>query len=129
MITQKEIDAILKLSPEKRYEYLIKRIADFEEVWTLYNDDVGFATNVEDDGSQWFPIWPSKGFSDLWRGGSFSKYHSKNVSIYNFKEKTLPALKEMGIGILAFPIENGKGQVMEISKFVSDLESEMEQYE
>ena len=37
--TKQEFDAIIKLSPEERYAYFIKRICDWEQIWTLYSDD------------------------------------------------------------------------------------------
>lgn len=38
-ISKQEFEAITKLVPEKRYDYFIKRICDWKQVWTLYNDD------------------------------------------------------------------------------------------
>ena len=35
-ISKQEFEAITKLVPEKRYDYFIKRICDWEQVWTLY---------------------------------------------------------------------------------------------
>ena len=35
-LSKQEFDAILKLSPEKRYLYFIKRVCDWEEMWTIY---------------------------------------------------------------------------------------------
>lgn len=38
-VSKQEIEAVIKLSPEKRYTYFIKRICDWELIWTLYEDD------------------------------------------------------------------------------------------
>lgn len=38
-ITEQEIEAIIKLTPQQRYAYFLKRICDCEEIWTLYEDD------------------------------------------------------------------------------------------
>ena len=38
-ITEQEIEAIIKLTPQQRYAYFLKRICDWEEIWTLYEDD------------------------------------------------------------------------------------------
>ena len=37
-INQKQIDAVLKLSGAERYQHFVKKIADWEEVWGLYQD-------------------------------------------------------------------------------------------
>lgn len=39
----KEAENVLKLDNRKKYEYFIKKVADFEEVWSLRDED-GWAT-------------------------------------------------------------------------------------
>lgn len=34
----KELETTVQLSAKKRYDYFIKKIADFEEVWSLSNE-------------------------------------------------------------------------------------------
>lgn len=38
-ISKQEFEAIIQLSPEERYAYFIKRICDWECIWTLFDDD------------------------------------------------------------------------------------------
>lgn len=51
-MNQKELDSIIKQPPNIRYEYFIKKVADYEEVWGLYDD--GWATAQDDDGNMLF---------------------------------------------------------------------------
>ena len=37
-MNKKELEAVMKQPPNIRYEYFIKKVVDFEEVWGLYND-------------------------------------------------------------------------------------------
>ena len=128
MISEKEIENIVKLSHVERYKYCIKKIADFEEVWLLNNDD-GYAINIEDDDSKYLPIWPFKEFSDLWISGAFSKYNSTKIDVYNFKDNMLPKLIKANINILVFPTETEKGFIMNINEFKNSLSAELSQYE
>ena len=38
-VSKQELEAVTALSPEKRYNYFVKRICDWEQVWTLYEDN------------------------------------------------------------------------------------------
>jgi len=44
----KEIENILKLEPQKRYEYFIRKIADFEELWTIVDENEDYAISSVD---------------------------------------------------------------------------------
>ena len=43
-----EMEHVLKLDNEKKYEYFIKEITDFEEVWSL-KDEEGWASLGDND--------------------------------------------------------------------------------
>jgi hypothetical protein len=55
-LTSKEFEAVIKLPANIRYEYLIKKVADSEEVWGLYDD--GWAMSSDDKGRLLIPFWP-----------------------------------------------------------------------
>ena len=128
MISQKEFEKVSELNPEKRLSYLIKRIADFEEVWLLYNDADGYALNEETDGSDSFPVWPFKVFSDVWIEGEFSRFTSKKVTLELLLNSILPKLEEQQIRILAFPTDVGEGVLLKCAEFRELVEDELSQY-
>jgi hypothetical protein len=49
MLTSKEIEAVLKLHPDERFKYAIKRIADNQSVWVI-GDTAGLKTYADDNG-------------------------------------------------------------------------------
>ena len=58
-ISPQEIKAIMACSPDVRYQYTIKRIADTETMWTLGMDNQTFAIQkIRED--YLLPIWSSK---------------------------------------------------------------------
>lgn len=71
-LNKKEIESVSKLVPYKRYKYFIKKIADFEELWTLLDKDENIAlSNIEDKTLVSF--WTAKDFiesnlDDNWKG-------------------------------------------------------------
>jgi len=46
----KEFENVVQLPPQKRYEYFIKKVADWREVWSLWND--GWVLMGDKDGGE-----------------------------------------------------------------------------
>lgn len=128
-ITKQGILAILSLSPEQRYEYLVKKVADFETLWALFSEEEGFALNIEKDGRQYLLVWPCKAFSDLWISGEFRYFSSREIAVSEFIDKMIPQLIENDIDILCFPPKDGWGLKVKCSQLKNDLIEEMKQYE
>lgn len=57
-MNQKEFENAIKIKANLRYEYFIKTIADYEELWGLYYD--GWAITIDDQGNNMLPLWPKK---------------------------------------------------------------------
>ena len=57
-----EIEAVLATDAETRYRYFIKRVADWEQVWSLRNTG-GWVLTETDDGQQVAPFWPFQAFA------------------------------------------------------------------
>ncbi len=93
----KEIENVLKLNNEKKYEYFIKKIADSEEVWALKDDD-GWAT-LGDDDNVFFPVWAKKEYSNLCVKEEWKGYKSQKISVQEFVENWIPGLKQDNIRI------------------------------
>ena len=49
IMNEKEVENVISLPAEGRYEYFIKRVADWEVVWSLGNED-GWVLAGDDGG-------------------------------------------------------------------------------
>lgn len=58
-VTTEEIKALMKCSPEVRYQYTLKRIADTERMWTVVGSNASFAV-LNYEGKRLLQIWCSK---------------------------------------------------------------------
>ncbi|MDQ0065123.1 DUF2750 domain-containing protein [Chryseobacterium lathyri] len=63
-MNSKEIENVLKLEPFKRYEYFIKKVADFEQLWTIVDEDGDYAVSEVDKFSL-ISFWPAEEFVSL----------------------------------------------------------------
>ena len=92
-----EVKQVMKTDKRKKYEYFIKKIADFEEVWAL-KDEEGWAT-LGKENSTFFPVWPKKEFADICITDEWADYYSESIELDDFLECWLQGLKEDGIRV------------------------------
>ena len=121
----KEVEHVIKLDDRKKYEYFVKKVADFEVLWSLAEDD-GFASVGEDDFLK-IPLWPKKEFAELCISDEWSSYHCATIDLYDFLEEWIPNLKEDGCGVSLFWYE-GAGIEVDLDDLKRDLQIELEKY-
>lgn len=114
-----KIDNIVNLTASERYDYFIRKVSDFAEVWGL-KDKMGNEEQVL------FPIWSEKEFAELCK---WDNYQPTPISLKDFMEKLLPKLEKDSIMLAVFPLAKGKGIIRKVQEVKSDIEQECEQYE
>ncbi|GGJ94756.1 hypothetical protein GCM10007063_16610 [Lentibacillus kapialis] len=120
-----EIKAVSNLPAPKRYEYFIKKVADFEEVWGLFED--GWAISEDENGSPLFPFWPKKEFANLCAIHEWNGYRPKKIDLEEFIEEWLPGMDADGIRPSIF-WNNTDSAVLETHTLKLDLEEELNNY-
>lgn len=124
MLSQ-EMSNVLKSDKKIQYEYFIKKIADYEEVWSL-RDEEGWAT-LGVENKEFFPVWPKKEFAELCISEEWSNYYSESIELEEFLEDWVDGLKEDGIRITVMWY-NGSGIDIEWDRLKEDIEHELEKY-
>ena len=85
------MEVVLSLPAGKRYEHFIKVIADWQEVWGLYQD--GWALAAADDGTTVFPLWLAKEYAQVCAEKEWADYEPRSISLNDLMEMLLPKLK------------------------------------
>ena len=129
-VSKQEIEAVTALSPEKRYNYFVKRICDWEQVWTLYEDDY-IVLNEAKNGKLYILLFPFKDFAEHYatttRGMKGVSY--KSFEINEFLETIIKKLQANNVSnALVFPVANGYGMNVSMIDMVKDIQSELENY-
>ena len=129
-VSKQELEAVIALSPEKRYNYFVKRICDWEQVWTLYEDDY-IVLNEAKNGKLYILLFPFKDFAEHYatntRGMKGVSY--KSFEINEFLETIIKKLQANNVSnALVFPVANGYGLNVSMSDMVKDIQSELENY-
>ena len=122
---KKEVETVFRLPVNKRYEYFIKKVADFEEVWGLYHE--GWAMTKDDNGNLMMPFWPKEEFAQLCAVGEWENYIPESIDLDEFIEEWIPGLKGDGFKPSIF-WNNDDAVLVELDKLLYDLQAELEKY-
>lgn len=125
LVNPNKITNLIALSPEERYLYFVRKVADFEEVWGLFSE--GWAM-VEVDSQQAIPFWPERVLADLCCTSSRANYQVRRIALDAFMNKWLPGMKNDGLAVVVFPLTDGKGIAIAPDDLLSALEQERAQY-
>ena len=125
MLNNKEIEAVSILPASKRYEYFIKKVADYEEVWGLFDD--GWAISEDDHGNHLIPFWPKKEFAILCAVDEWKNYKAEQIELEDFMQEWLPGMKADGIKPSIF-WNNVDSAVLDIDTIILDLKNELKNY-
>jgi hypothetical protein len=117
---------VINLPAPERYSYFIRKIADFEEVWGLYNN--GWAL-LENNGNRVLAFWPEIEFAELCAVDIWKNYTPKKISLEDFQEKWLVGMKKDKTDASIFYTPNEKGIVVSAQQLLDDLNEEVSQYE
>lgn len=125
-VTPKQLEAVLALSGIKRFEHFIKVIADWQEVWGLYQG--GWALAAADDETTVFPLWPAKEYAQVCAANEWAGYEPRSISLSDFTEVLLPKLKQDGVLPGVFFTPTSKGVTPSVDELKSALEAELQNY-
>lgn len=129
-LTDKEINAISGKSPDVRYGYSLKRIADNDCLWVLASKEGNFFC-IQDEGLKVLPIWPFKEYAEKYilARGKEEDCKAFGISLEKFSDELVDFLCENGMPICVFPIsETVRGKIVSVNTFAEDLAVELENY-
>ena len=121
-----QLAAVVTLPGPERYEYFIKRVADAQEVWGLYQD--GWALAKTDDGTLVFPMWPASDYASLCAEYEWDGYDAQAFSIEELLEDLLPQLEQDRVLPGIFYTPGDKGITPTLDERRSDLVRELGRY-
>ena len=126
-ISEKEVQALSKLEPFKRYQYFIKRVADAETLYTLLDKDGDFAlSDVED--KVMFSVWPAAEFAAQCAFDEWDGFTVQEVSLEEFENQLIDQIEENHWLLNVFAINRNTGFVVDINEFARDLSDELKKY-
>ena len=125
-VNPKQMEAVLALTGIARFEHFIKVVADWQEVWGLYQD--GWAQSAADDGVTVFPFWPAEEYARACAVNEWAGYEPRAFPLSDFMEVILPKLKTEGVLPGVFLTPSGQGVTPSIDELMAALEAELQNY-
>jgi hypothetical protein len=101
-LSQKDHQASLKLSNNKRYELFLKKVAQHGEIWSLANDE-GWVTISSEEGENCLPVWPHPDYASEWCNGAWSDCAPKAVALDVWLERWTAGLEQDETLLVVFP--------------------------
>ncbi len=125
---EKEIEAVLELEGPKRYAHWIKKVADQQEVWSLWHE-CGWALAGDDAGHELVPVWPHSKYAILSAVGVWADYEAKSIPLEAWLTRWIEGIERDHRLVAVFPTPKDKGVVAEPRRLERDLRKELSQYE
>lgn len=124
----KEIEAVLRLSGVERYMHFIKKVADYEEIWSLWEAG-GWAMASDDYGRELVPVWPHPKYAEKCAQGNWQLSVPRSIELDAWMERWIPGIERDRRLIAVFPLANDKGVVVDPARLAADLNEELTNYE
>ncbi|WP_296315538.1 DUF2750 domain-containing protein [Winogradskyella sp. UBA3174] len=124
-MNSKKIENILSLNNKERYDYLIRKVSDFEQIYLI----LGSLNQMTDiNGQECFPVFPEKEFAEI----IISHIpNGKKIKKYDLNEfiQWISKFNSNEYKFLVFPDENINALIKSPLEFKNDLIEECKQYE
>lgn len=127
-VSDKELKAILSLPGEKRYEYFVKKIADWEQIWSLRNQDGWVLASSDAVDMHLVPVWPHQKYVAACLSEEWDNCKPASISLKDWIEKWIPGMLKDNLQVAVFPTPSDKGIIIHPSHLLRDLETELEKY-
>ncbi|AZA77812.1 DUF2750 domain-containing protein [Chryseobacterium joostei] len=126
-MNQKEIENVISLEPIERYNYFIKKVADWEIFYTLLNESGEYALSELKD-KKLFPMWSAREFAELCKVSGWETYTVKELKLDDLENEIIDFIADQNCLINVFPIYNRTGFVVSLIEFSKDLSEELKNY-
>ena len=100
-MNQQKIDNIFALDSKERYGYLLRKVADFERIYLIADNENKYVMIGSNDLSV-IPVWPEKEFAKLFLTDSWKNYNVVEYDIHDFID-WLTDLEKDNVEFAGFP--------------------------
>lgn len=125
-VSPRQMEAVLALPGGSRFEHFIKVIADWQQVWGLYQD--GWALAESEDGTTVFPLSPAREYAQVCTLNEWKGFEPRAISLGDFTEVLLPKLKREGVLPGVFFTPTSKGVTPPVDELTAALRAELQNY-
>ncbi|WP_406685434.1 DUF2750 domain-containing protein [Seonamhaeicola sp. MEBiC1930] len=100
-MNHQKINNIFALNSKERYGYLLRKVADFETIYLIADNEDKYVMIGSNDLSV-IPVWPEKEFAELFLIDDWKNYKIVEYDIHEFMD-WLTDLEKENIELAGFP--------------------------
>lgn len=127
-MSSEELQRVLGLSGEERYDYFLDQVVAEREIWILVNPENRFLKIVsEDDGVEHLPVWPGPEFAAEYAQGA-DGLSPKGIALPDFFRKWVPGLTSDGLAVGVFPGSDKTVWITEPDELRTDLQEVLSEF-
>ena len=123
----KKMASVMRMNGADRFSYFVRKVADFELLWGLFDD--GWAIAADADDAQVLPLWPEKEFAAACAENEWSSFRPVEISLGDLLDSWVDGLTKDGLGVAVFPTIENKGVVVTPIDLRNALQVEIAHYE
>lgn len=127
-MNDEEFRAVSTLEPGARYDHFVKRVADWQWVWVL-EDDNGLVAKSDDGGRAFVAVWPHERYAEACATEEWAGAEPSAIEVHEWADERLPRLAEENLMTVVFPTPSHQGFVVPPLGMKEDLEEELSLYE
>lgn len=125
-LDNEEFKHLLSLNNEERLAHAIDKIADWEEVWSIC-DDQGWLVQASEN-RQYISLWPHPRFVEDAVTRYFPAYRAEEIDFELLLDQWLPLLKQENISIAVLPDQHWQSVLLPAAEFEQRLLEALKQY-
>ena len=123
-----QLEELMQLDCESRYDYFLGEVADERSVWILVNANNEFLKiYAEDEGFEYLPVWPSAELAEHYSKND-DALTAKNIPLPEFLKKWVPGLQRDQLEVGVFPSNDGSVWVIEAHELQRDIQDELARF-
>lgn len=107
-----ELETVLALPIEDRYEFFLDQVIETGRVWGLVGESWAVFRDDE-QGYQLFPVWSDEDFATANAVGEWAGYKPQEFNVKQFNEELVPQLKQANMHLAIFKSPQDMGRVAE----------------
>ncbi len=125
-LNDKQFDSVSQLADDQRFDYFLKKVADWEDIWSLHSTE-GWVELSSADGEVCLPIWPHPDFAAAWAVDDWADCQPKAIKLDIWLERWTEGLTKDDTVLAVFPVEEEEGLVLTPAELEEAILTELEQ--
>ena len=125
-LSDRQFESIQKLPDHERYDYFLKKVARWEQIWSLHSPQ-GWVELSSTDGEECLPIWPHPDFAKIWAVDDWSDCQPKAINLELWLQRWTAGLERDNTVLVVFPVDEEKGLVVTPAELEEAILVELEQ--